>query len=61
MKSSELLRLLKRAGIKIERQGKGSHIILIRQDGSQFSFPFHGADEMGKGLEIKIKKWAGLK
>jgi mRNA interferase HicA len=61
MKCSDLLRELKKAGIEVERQGKGSHIILIRQDGSQFSFPFHGSDEMGKGLESKIKKWAGLK
>jgi predicted RNA binding protein YcfA (HicA-like mRNA interferase family) len=61
MKSSELLRKLTKAGIRVERQGKGSHIILIRQDGSQFSFPFHGSDEVGKGFEMKIKKWAGLK
>lgn len=61
MKCSNLLRLLKRAGIKVERGGKGSHIILVRQDGSQFSFPDHGSDEMGKGLEMKIRKWAGLK
>jgi len=61
MKSSDLLRQLKRSGIKAERQGKGSHVILVREDGSQFSFPDHGSNEMGKGLEMKIKKWAELK
>jgi mRNA interferase HicA len=61
MKCGNLLRILKRAGIETERHGKGSHIILIRKDGSRFSFPDHGADEMGKGLEMKIRKWAGLK
>ena len=61
MKCSNLLRLLNRSGIKVERQGKGSHIILTREDGSQFSFPDHGSGEMGKGLEMKIRKWAGLK
>ena len=61
MKSSELLRMLKRAGIEIGRQGKGSHIILTKKDGSTFSFPDHGSREMAKGTEMKIKKWAGLK
>ena len=61
MKCSDLLRKISHAGIKIERQGKGSHIILVRKDGDKFSFPDHGSDEMGKGLESKIKKWAGLR
>ena len=61
MKCSDLLRKISRAGIKIERQGKGSHIILVRKDGDKFSFPDHSSDEMGKGLESKIKKWAGLR
>ena len=61
MKCSDLLRKLTRAGIQVERQAKGSHIILKRKDGEEFSFPDHGSKEMGKGLESKIKKWAGLK
>ena len=61
MKCSELLRKLTRAGINVERQAKGSHVILKRKDGSEFSFPDHGSKEMGTGLEKKIKKWAGLK
>ncbi|HCN84008.1 MAG TPA: toxin-antitoxin system, toxin component, HicA family protein [Sphingobacteriaceae bacterium] len=61
MKSSDLLKKLTRSGIKIERQGKGSHIILVRKDGDKFSYPNHGSNEMGKGLENKILKWAGLK
>ncbi|MHB1180152.1 MAG: type II toxin-antitoxin system HicA family toxin [Daejeonella sp.] len=61
MKSSDLLRKLTKSGIQIGRQGKGSHIILTRKDGDTFSFPDHGAKEMGKGLEMKIRKWAGLK
>jgi len=61
VKSGELLRQLKNAGIKIERHGKGSHIILVNKEGSQFSFPYHGSNEIGKGMENKVKKWAGLK
>ena len=61
MKCSELLRKLTRSGIRVERQGKGSHLILTRKDGDTFSFPDHGSKEIARGLELKIKKWAGLK
>lgn len=61
MKCSELLRNLTKSGIQVQRQGKGSHIILVRQDGDKFSFPDGGSKEMAKGTEMKIKKWAGLK
>lgn len=60
MKCSELLRLLKQDGWYIVDQ-KGSHIRLIHPSkaGTIF-FPFHGSNEIGKGLERKIKKIAGL-
>lgn len=61
MKCSELLRQLIRAGIEVRRQGKGSHIILVRKDGDVMTFPDGGSKEMAKGTEMKIKKWAGLK
>lgn len=63
MKCSELLRLLKKAGWIIIREGKGSHKILSHPDkpGIIITFPDHGSDEMGKGLAEKIKKQAGLK
>lgn len=61
MKCSELLRKLKQAGWFVERQ-KGSHKILRHPTNPQtITFPDHGATEMGKGLELKIKKQAGLK
>jgi predicted RNA binding protein YcfA (HicA-like mRNA interferase family) len=61
MKSSELVRLLKRDGWIIVRQN-GSHIIMehpIKK--GQIVCPFHGSHEVGKGLEKKIKKEAGIK
>lgn len=61
MKCSDLLRQLTRAGIDVRRQGKGSHVILVRTDGDLMTFPDGGSKEMAKGTEIKIKKWAGLK
>ncbi len=61
MKCSELLRLLRQDGWYIVSQ-KGSHLRLLHasKKGIIF-FPFHGANEMAKGMEIKIKKSAGLK
>ena len=61
MKSSELVRLLKKDGWFAVRQS-GSHIIMehpIKK--GQIVCPFHGSQEVGKGLEIKIKKDAGIK
>jgi predicted RNA binding protein YcfA (HicA-like mRNA interferase family) len=61
MKSNELLRLLLKGGWVIKRQS-GSHMILehpLKKE--QVVFPNHGSKEVGKGLEIKIRKLAGLK
>ena len=60
MKSSELVRLLKKDGWYPKRQS-GSHMIMIHQTKKgQIICPFHGSHEVGKGLEMKIKKDAGL-
>lgn len=61
MKSSELLRLLKNDGWYIVRQS-GSHIIMEHKiKKGQIVCPYHGSHEVGKGLERKIKKDAGIK
>ncbi|MGN7721598.1 type II toxin-antitoxin system HicA family toxin [Chitinophaga sp. 22620] len=61
-KCSELKKKLLNAGWVILRQGKGSHIILIYPDkpGKRIVFTDHGSNEIGKGLERKILKQAGL-
>lgn len=59
MKYSEFKRWLKQQGATFE-QGKGSHQ-LVRLNGKSSVFPDHGAKEIGKGLELKIKKDLGLK
>jgi predicted RNA binding protein YcfA (HicA-like mRNA interferase family) len=60
MKSSQLLKILKKDGWHEVRQ-KGFHIILEhpKKEG-QIVFPFHGSKEVGKGLERKLLKEAGL-
>lgn len=60
MKCSELLRILKNKGW-YEVSQKGSHIKLKHDNNSEIIiFPNHGSSEMGKGLEMKIKKIAGI-
>jgi mRNA interferase HicA len=59
MKSSEFLREIQKKGWKFIRQGKGSHEI-YGKNGKQVAVPNHGAKELGKGLEIKLRKEMGL-
>jgi predicted RNA binding protein YcfA (HicA-like mRNA interferase family) len=58
MKSSELNRLIQKNGWKILRQS-GSHVIYER-NGVTYPATFHGSKEVGKGLEMKIKKEMNL-
>ena len=58
MKSSELHRLVKKCGWAHIRT-KGSHYI-YEKDNRVYPIPYHGAKEVGKGLEKKIKKEMGL-
>lgn len=61
MKSTELLRMVERAGWVVVRQ-EGSHRILKHPDRKNtLVVPFHAAKEVGKGLANKILKQAGLK
>ncbi|MEI7488371.1 MAG: type II toxin-antitoxin system HicA family toxin [Chryseobacterium sp.] len=59
MKSSEFIREIKQKGWKFLRQGKGSHEI-YEKDGKQETVPNHGSKEIGKGLELKLRKKMGL-
>jgi predicted RNA binding protein YcfA (HicA-like mRNA interferase family) len=60
MKSSELIRVLMRAGWYIVRQ-KGSHVIMRHLvEYKQIVVPMHGAREVHNGLEREIFKKAGL-
>jgi mRNA interferase HicA len=60
MKSSELLRILKRDGWYTISQ-RGSHIKLVHlQKKNIVYFPYHGSKEMPKGIARKILKDAEL-
>ena len=59
MKSSEFHRLVKKNGW-VHKRTVGSHYI-YEKNGVTFPVPFHGAHELGKGLEKKIRKEMGLK
>ena len=61
MKCSELLRILKKDGWYAVSQ-KGSHIKMKHDEKDGIIiFPNHGSSEMGKGLEKKLIKQAGIK
>lgn len=59
MKSSEFIREIKRKGWVYMRPGKGSHEIYTKNN-HQVSVPNHGSKEMGKGLELKLRKQMGV-
>lgn len=60
MKCSEALRILMRDGWFIESQ-KGSHVKLKHSIKlGTIIFPNHGSQELGKGLEKKLFKQAGI-
>jgi predicted RNA binding protein YcfA (HicA-like mRNA interferase family) len=55
------VKVLKKDGWKIVSM-KGSHIKLKHPEKKGIIiFPDHGSNEMGKGMENKIRKTAGLK
>ena len=61
MKCSEALRILKRDGWYVISQN-GSHIKMKHDFKSGVViFPNHGSQELGRGLEKKIFKLAGIK
>jgi mRNA interferase HicA len=61
VKSNELIRLLLKDGWFVVRQS-GSHMIMAHPTKKgQIICPNHGSHEVGKGLEKKIKKDAGIK
>lgn len=61
MKSSELLRILKKDGWYPVSQ-KGSHVKMKHElKSGTLIFPNHGSQEVGKGFEKKILKDAGIK
>jgi mRNA interferase HicA len=59
MKSSEFHKLIRRNGWQHIRTS-GSHYI-YEKDGKTYPVPYHGMKEMGKGIELKIRKEMRLK
>ena len=59
MKYNELHRLILRNGWTFIR-ATGSHYF-YEKEGRTYPVPYHGAKEIGKGLEMKIRREMGLK
>jgi predicted RNA binding protein YcfA (HicA-like mRNA interferase family) len=61
MKCAEMLRILKKNGWYVYSQSR-SHVKLRHNKIKEtIIFPNHGSQELGKGLEQKIRKVAGIK
>jgi predicted RNA binding protein YcfA (HicA-like mRNA interferase family) len=62
MTAGQFIKLIEKRGWRFEREGKGSHKI-YKHPGFKdpISVPFHGKEDLGKGLLNKLKKQAGLK
>ena len=59
MKTDQFHELIRNNGWRIVRQ-TGSHII-YEKEGQRYPVPYHKGKEIGKGLELKIRKDMGLK
>ena len=59
MKTTELHRLIRANGWEVVRQS-GSHVI-YRKGNLIYPVPYHGAKEVGTGLERKLRKEMKLK
>lgn len=61
MKCSEALKILTKDGW-YQKSQKGSHIKLVHDDiDDVIIFPNHGSQELGKGLQKKLFKQAGIR
>lgn len=61
MKASEIIRLLKKAGCYIIRNGRNHDIWYSPATGVQFEVPRHKSKELATGTADSILKDAGLK
>ena len=59
MNSKQMKKCLELQGA-IFVKGKGSHL-KVYLNGRQSVLPMHGTEEIGKGLEVTIKRQLGLK
>lgn len=60
LKVSELIKILKRNGCYLKRNGKSHDIWYSEKTGKQFSVPRHLSQDVPKGTYENIKKDAGF-
>ncbi len=58
---NEFYKFLIKNGCRVDRQGKGSCVMLIGPNGKKFPFHNHGAKEIKETTKKGILKQAGLK
>ena len=61
MRTAELVRYLKKHGIKLHRHGTRHDVYINPANGKKSEIPRHQSQEIGTGLKDKILKDLGLK
>ena len=59
-KAKQVLKALENIGWKVLRQ-KGSHKVLSREGGENYTFAFHDGEEIGSKMMSRVAKKTGLK
>ncbi len=59
-KASRVLAALKRIGWEVARSRGGSHVTLVRDGWSEYTWSFHDGVEIGPKMLSKIAKHTGL-
>ncbi len=60
-KARKVYKALLKIGWKVKREAPGSHTILSREGWEDFTFAFHGGEEIGPRMLTRISKRTGLK
>jgi len=60
-KARKVYKALLKIGWNVKRQASGSHTILCRDGWEDYTFAFHGGEEIGPRMLARISKRTGLK
>lgn len=59
-KAQVVLAALLRIGWRVQRHGKGSHCLLVRPGWPDYTFAFHGGEEIDPRMMARIARRTGL-
>ena len=60
-RATRVLAALRRVGLQVKREAKGSHRVLEREGWPDFVWAFHDREEIGPRMPARIGKRTGLR